>query len=220
MANFGKIKTLAKKKGVSLHDVARAIEITPTGLSTIIRNNSTTNFRLKQLADYFDVSVDYFLNEDTDDNHINYGEELTPADKIREEMRIQGITGKSLAEKLGFSQQRLWYMLNEAQSIKEADLSVIANALDMDVKELRSKGSRQTQPILIDVKRPEPVKVAATPSTTHLQQTIADLQRQLNESQRTIADLASANRALSEQLYGGRTPAGYIPSKRNPNDPF
>lgn len=220
MANYGIIKALAKKKGVTLHEVARAIDITPTGLSMIIRRNNARLDTTKKLADYFEISVDQILNEDNEDNYTNYesNEIPTVADVIKAEMERQRVSGRELATRIKMRQQRLWYLLNEARAIKDQDLETIATGLKIDPQRLYAlpNGKPKPEPLVVPMKHESPHAIKGKTA----EQIIADLQRQLNESQRTIADLASANRALSEQLYGGRTPAGYIPSKRNPNDPF
>lgn len=221
MANFTKIKLLAKKKGVTLHEVARAINITPVGLSRIMRENTIRTTTLEDLCEYFDVSADYFFTDDenfiqlSDDNEQN----KTVAEAIKIKMNNDRVSGSELARRTGIRQQRLWYLLNQANSVRDSDIRKIATALNIDATELMALNN-ETKPkaktITVPLRHESPHAIKGKTA----EQIIADLQKQLNESQRTIADLASANRALSEQLYGGRTPAGYIPSKRNPNDPF
>lgn len=218
MANYSKIKLLAKKKGVTLHEVAKAVGITPVGISRIIRENTIRPSTLEKICEYFDVSQSYFFIDD--DNYTNYESDETPTatDAIKAEMERQRISGRELAARVGLRQQRLWYLLNEARTIKDEDLETIAAGLKIDPQRLYAlpNGKPKPEPLILPMKHESPHAIKGKTA----EQIIADLQKQLNESQRTIADLASANRALSEQLYGGRTPAGYIPSKRNPNDPF
>lgn len=218
MANYSKIKLLAKKKGVTLHEVARAVGITPVGISRIIRENTIRPSTLEKICEYFDVSQSYFFVDD--DNYTNYESDETPTatDAIKAEMERQRVSGRELAARIKMRQQRLWYLLNEARTIKDEDLETIATGLKIDPQRLYAlpNGKPKPEPLIMPMKHESPHAIKGKTA----EQIIADLQKQLNESQRTIADLASANRALSEQLYGGRTPAGYIPSKRNPNDPF
>lgn len=218
MANYSKIKLLAKKKGVTLHEVAKAVGITPVGISRIIRENTIRPSTLEKICEYFDVSQSYFFIDD--DNYTNYESDETPTatDAIKAEMERQRISGRELAARIKMRQQRLWYLLNEARAIKDQDLETIATGLKIDPQRLYAlpNGKPKPEPLVLPMKHESPHAIKGKTA----EQIIADLQKQLNESQRTIADLASANRALSEQLYGGRTPAGYIPSKRNPNDPF
>lgn len=218
MANYSKIKLLAKKKGVTLHEVAKAVGITPVGISRIIRENTIRPATLEKICEYFDVSQSYFFVDD--DNYTNYESNETPTatDAIKAEMERQRISGRELAARIKMRQQRLWYLLNEARAIKDQDLETIATGLKIDPQRLYAlpNGKPKPEPLIVPMKHESPHAIKGKTA----EQIIADLQKQLNESQRTIADLASANRALSEQLYGGRTPAGYIPSKRNPNDPF
>lgn len=218
MANYSKIKLLAKKKGVTLHEVARAVGITPVGISRIIRENTIRPSTLEKICEYFDVSQSYFFVDD--DNYTNYESDETPTatDAIKAEMERQRVSGRELAARIKMRQQRLWYLLNEARTIKDEDLETIATGLKIDPQRLYAlpNGKPKPEPLIVPMKHENPHAIKGKTA----EQIIADLQKQLNESQRTIADLASANRALSEQLYGGRTPAGYIPSKRNPNDPF
>jgi len=64
MANFQKIKTLAKEKGISLSELADQIGMTPNGLSIVIRDGKTMTDKLEKIAHILCVRVGVFFDED------------------------------------------------------------------------------------------------------------------------------------------------------------
>lgn len=133
MANFSKIKTLAKQKGVALHEVAREIGLTPASISKIIKENSTSAKTLQALCNYFGVSADYFFTDDdhnsTDDILYNSG---TPQDIIKAKLNSINMSVGELARLMNTSQQRIWYSLHNASFIKASDLRLMCKILGLD----------------------------------------------------------------------------------------
>ena len=66
MANFQKIKTIAKEKGISLGSISQQVGITPTGLSLVMRNNVTNTDTLEAIARVLGVSVSVFFDDATE----------------------------------------------------------------------------------------------------------------------------------------------------------
>lgn len=64
MANLLKIKTIAEEKNIPLKDIAEYIGITQTGLSKIIRENSTKTTTLEKIAVKLKVSVSTFFEDE------------------------------------------------------------------------------------------------------------------------------------------------------------
>ena len=64
MANLKKIKDLAQQRGVTLARIAEAVDITPTGLSLIIRENSTRVETLEKIADFLNVPISSFFDDE------------------------------------------------------------------------------------------------------------------------------------------------------------
>ena len=63
MANFQKIKTLAKEKGISLSELAEQVGMTPNGLSIVIRDGKTMTDKLEKIAHILGVRVGVFFDE-------------------------------------------------------------------------------------------------------------------------------------------------------------
>ena len=64
MANLKKIKDLAQQRGINLAQIAEAANITPTGLSVLLRENSTRVDTLEKIADFLGVPISTFFNDD------------------------------------------------------------------------------------------------------------------------------------------------------------
>ena len=70
--NLGlKIRELLKLKRVSQKELSQAISISQTGLQGILKNNSTSVKTLNNIANYFNVPIEYFLNEIDNKNNIS-----------------------------------------------------------------------------------------------------------------------------------------------------
>lgn len=63
MANLQQIKTLASAKKISLKKLSEEIGLTPTGLSKIMRENSTTTATLEKIASVLGVSPAVFFDD-------------------------------------------------------------------------------------------------------------------------------------------------------------
>lgn len=63
MANFQKIKDIAKEKGIELRDIADQIGITATGLTLIMKNNSTNTKTIEAIARVLNVPVGVLFDE-------------------------------------------------------------------------------------------------------------------------------------------------------------
>lgn len=61
MANFKKIRVLARQKEISLKKLSEELGITEQGLSKIIKNNSTSSDTIEKLCDYFKVPASFFF---------------------------------------------------------------------------------------------------------------------------------------------------------------
>lgn len=65
MANFRKIKQLAKERGISLGKLAQEAGITSPGLSLIMSSNVTMTTTIEKIAKILDINVGYFFDEDS-----------------------------------------------------------------------------------------------------------------------------------------------------------
>lgn len=63
MANLQKIKVIASAKKIPLKKIADEIGVTPTGLSKIIRDNTTTIRTVERIAAILGVSPAVFFDE-------------------------------------------------------------------------------------------------------------------------------------------------------------
>ncbi|MBC1433775.1 helix-turn-helix transcriptional regulator [Listeria rocourtiae] len=60
MITFERIKKLCKARGISLQDLARSVNIGENSIYAW-KTNAPTSDKLRAVADYLDVSVDYLL---------------------------------------------------------------------------------------------------------------------------------------------------------------
>lgn len=59
-----RIKILCAEKGITLAELGRQCNITPSNLTMIIKKNTITVDKLARIADYFGISVGYFFGEE------------------------------------------------------------------------------------------------------------------------------------------------------------
>jgi transcriptional regulator with XRE-family HTH domain len=94
MANFQKIKEIAKERGISLGAIAEQIGMTPTGLSLVMKTNKTMTDKIEMIAKLLHVKVGVFFDEESDtsispanvDEQVAYYKELlAQKDKIIEQ---------------------------------------------------------------------------------------------------------------------------------------
>lgn len=74
MYNLKLIKSIAASKNISLKFIADNVGITPTGLSKIIRTNSTSMDTLTKIANILDVPVQTFI---VDSEHPSLSGDIT-----------------------------------------------------------------------------------------------------------------------------------------------
>lgn len=63
MANFQLIKSLAAERGKTIADLAEDLKISPAGVYTIIKTNSTSTTTIEQIAHILKVKVGVFFDE-------------------------------------------------------------------------------------------------------------------------------------------------------------
>ncbi|MGY3766806.1 helix-turn-helix domain-containing protein [Vagococcus vulneris] len=125
MTTFERIKELAKKQGKSLNKVEDELGYGKNVLYRL-KNTNPSSERLEELADYFNVSVDYLLGRTDDSSIINSpdwatekdvldlmemldsnvnmaygGEELSDSEKQRVKDVLTGIFWEKLQKKKG-----------------------------------------------------------------------------------------------------------------------
>jgi len=85
--NLSKIKDIAEERRVSMAQVAEAAGITPTGLSHLIRVNSTRVDTLEKIADFLGVAITDFFN-DTPTHSPVYGNTANVGSKFRGSLNV------------------------------------------------------------------------------------------------------------------------------------
>lgn len=95
MANFQKIKEIAKERGISLNSIAEQIGMTPTGLGLVIKTNKTMTDKIEMIAQLLHVKVGVFFDEEPEQHSIqsacdesiiaHYNELIAMKDKIIEQ---------------------------------------------------------------------------------------------------------------------------------------
>lgn len=74
MTTFERIKELSRKKSKSLQQVARDLQYGENYFYSLNAGKQPTAEKLAEIADYFDVSVDYLLGR-TDNKYLNANQE-------------------------------------------------------------------------------------------------------------------------------------------------
>lgn len=118
MLNLGKIKQLARQKGIGMLELSEQLGMTQQSLFKIIRENTTKISTLEQIANYFGVPVNYFF-DDYEENQKQ--QELT--DKERNELvilreRIQSLTiaRDALQEQVKFLREQIQILKDNAKT--------------------------------------------------------------------------------------------------------
>ncbi|EPC6146851.1 helix-turn-helix domain-containing protein [Enterococcus faecium] len=77
MTTFERIKKLAKKKDKSLQQVARELNYGENYFYSLNAGKQPTAEKLQEIADYFDVSIDYLLGREEKETpkHVDLSEE-------------------------------------------------------------------------------------------------------------------------------------------------
>lgn len=60
---YEKIKRLASKKGVSINQIEKDLDFSSSSISKW-NNSNPTSIKLKQVADYLEVTMDYLLEDE------------------------------------------------------------------------------------------------------------------------------------------------------------
>jgi transcriptional regulator with XRE-family HTH domain len=216
MANFNKIKRLAREKGVTLHDVAMAIGITPTAISKIMKENSTSAKTLQALCNFFGVSADYFF---TDDDHNSADDILynsgTPQDIIKAKLNYLNMSVGELARLMNTSQQRIWYSLHNASSIKASDLRTMCKILDLDYRRMTSTN--------VKIDNTSPYREPSAPVPTmpvSIDNDIEWLKEQIKQKDEQIKMLMDVNTTLMEAINRKYGNGFSMSTKRCEGDPF
>ena len=87
-------------------------------------------------------------------------EKNATSEHIKGIMKERGLKVKDVAEKIGYSQSMLSYMLNDERTIKDTDILRIAKVLDVTPNELFGIDSDAEMPVEITIKA-EPKKIAS-----------------------------------------------------------
>lgn len=216
MANYTKIKQLARERGVSLHDVAMAIGITPTGISRIMRDNSISAKTLQAICEYFGVSADYFF---TDDDHNSADDILynsgTPQDIIKAKLNSINMSVGELARLMNTSQQRIWYSLHNASSIKASDLRLMCKILGLDYMRM--------QPSQVKMDNQSQYRQPSAPVPTmpvSIDNDIEWLKEQIKQKDEQIKMLMDVNTTLMEAINRKYGNGFSMSTKRCEGDPF
>lgn len=210
MANFTKIKLLARKKGITLHQLAQELGLSPTTISKIMRENSTSARTLQALCDYFGVSADYFFTDD--DNYPTMADTLydgRPQDIIKKRLEDMDMSVGELARLMDTSQQRMWYTLHSASSIKASDLKKMCEILQLDYLRMSSTGVKVDNPSSYRQTNP-PLPTASSSTNDEDMEFLKEQIRLKDEQIKMLMDM------LNKKSNNGFT----YTSKRCGDDPF
>lgn len=96
-STFEIIKELAKKRGIFLNQLEEKLGIGKNSLYGLKRNQPSAE-RLQQIADYFDVSIDYLLGRTENPNIAKDGDASAPLDLRDIAAQSMLFDGKPLTE--------------------------------------------------------------------------------------------------------------------------
>ena len=96
-STFKIIKELAKKRGISLNQLEEKLGIGKNSLYGLKRNQPSAE-RLQQIADYFDVSIDYLLGRTENPKIAKDGDASAPLDLRDIAAQSMLFDGKPLTE--------------------------------------------------------------------------------------------------------------------------
>ena len=111
-STFEIIKELAKKRGISLNQLEEKLGIGKNSLYGLKRNQPSAE-RLQQIADYFDVSIDYLLGRTENPKIAKDGDASAPLD-------LRDIAAQS--------------MLFDGKPLTEEDIDFITAVLEVHLK--------------------------------------------------------------------------------------
>lgn len=113
------VKELCKSRGLSFNDVEEGLGIGKNTLYGLKRNNPSTE-RIMQLADFFNVSVDFLLGRTDQEN---------PRDIIKETLESEDL------KELEFDEFFSMDIKKDGQKITDRDKRIIKSMIDAYLKE-------------------------------------------------------------------------------------
>lgn len=118
MLNLGKIKQLARKKGISLVELSVQLGMSKQSLFKIIRENTTKISTLEQIANYFGVPINYFFDDYEEKQNQK---ELTDQERnelgiLRERVQSLIIARDALQEQVRFLHEQIQNLKNNAKT--------------------------------------------------------------------------------------------------------
>lgn len=133
-----KIKSLRKSKKINQQQLADSVNLSRSAIGMIEANkNGASSEKLKEIADFFGVTVDYLLSDD-DDNQIEKKERdysLT----IKEQENIASEAQQILDElSMSFSKNK--------DMLTEEDYFAIENALKITLESIKIKNKKKFTP--------------------------------------------------------------------------
>lgn len=91
MTTFERIKELARKKDKSLQQVARELNYGENYFYSLNAGKQPTAEKLKEIADYFSVSIDYLLGRsDSAEHQVDTPKQLTVEEALSSVMSSDG----------------------------------------------------------------------------------------------------------------------------------
>lgn len=134
-----KIKSLRKSKKINQQQLADSVNLSRSAIGMIEANkNGASSEKLKEIADFFEVTVDYLLSDDENSEAINKKERdysLT----IKEQESIDVEAQKILDElSMSFSKNK--------DTLTEEDYFAIENALKITLESIKIKNKKKFTP--------------------------------------------------------------------------
>lgn len=124
------VKKLCKKRGLSFNDVEAGIGVGKNTLYSLKRKPSID--RIMQLADFFDVSVDFLLGRTEQEKMLNLTkQEQSDRELVRELIKEAGLNSKEIDYEKIFSMD----IKKEGQKITDRDKRIIKSIIDAYLKE-------------------------------------------------------------------------------------
>lgn len=134
-----KIKSLRKSKKINQQQLADSVNLSRSAIGMIEANkNGASSEKLKEIADFFEVTVDYLLSDDENSEAINKKERdysLT----IKEQENID-IEAQKILDELSMSFSKNKDMLTEE------DYFAIENALKITLESIKIKNKKKFTP--------------------------------------------------------------------------
>lgn len=139
-----KIKVLAMQNKISVAELERTLGFGNGSISKWNKQSPSVE-KLKQVADFFHVSIDYLLGREEE-------KELTVLDRVKGLAKKQGISIVELEEKLGFGRNSLYAWKNKMPSndklIKVADFFHVSVDYLLGREEVKTPSSIEIKDLL------------------------------------------------------------------------